>query len=655
MVLDAGLVAPISAQTHYATSPIPNQYKQRYLAKQQDARYQAQLAAGYADAFKEVEKDLDRLMARVAAGEEGLSFDLQERRMRTLLSQYQTAIKAYTSDVLSMVHSSRQGALQDALSSGKGLVGGSMGRAPTGVMAATYFDSNTWGKINTQAYNAVTSMFAETQAPLRALMAQLGDDTMRLVRTELQRGILLGRNPLKIASRIKAGTSNIALARARLIARTEFHRAYRMANREQWARSDVVKGWTWLAKLDGATCGICVAMAGTQHGPLDYLDGHPGCRCVMVPLTKTWAELGFAEPGQYWDVPEGALVQSGADWLRGLGGAESARTLKRLFGPTRYQSVLPRILAGEDLGAIMRSFLEQRQSAIWGPMKALRPLGLKTPPPPPVSTLSNRNTSTSPIAHDAFIREATATDAAWHAAGPDSTRKLNDLLKTDEYLRQIVDTDWASDLYTKAVGPAVGVKAWANLTEAERIAYLRGAGETQLLAAVNEISRIWQGTSADHNANALAFQKAVADEFGLAYGDHLTNNYVWKTIENEKVELYRVVARATYQLTQELLESRGIEYVYLARGQGYSAFPQFRYESVGYHENADFHLQPASSFSSSLSTADQFKDVTVTMRVHRTNVLSLAGHGFGTGYENEWLLLGGTYHGRVTKVSDYGA
>ena len=114
-------------------------------------------------------------------------------------------------------------------------------------------------------------------------------------------GTVQGRNPREMAARMVRevkGVFNGGLTRAMVIARTEMIDAYRNAQHEfDKANRDVLAGWQWQAELSDRTCRSCLAMHGTLHdidepGPLDHHQG----RCDRVPVTKTWAELGFTTP-----------------------------------------------------------------------------------------------------------------------------------------------------------------------------------------------------------------------------------------------------------------------------------------------------------------------------------------------------------------------
>lgn len=127
----------------------------------------------------------------------------------------------------------------------------------------------------------------------------LASDAQAAIRRELRRGIATGTNPRVAAARAVRGIEdqwNGGIARASTIARTEMIDAHRAAARRvQEANTDVLAGWEWVAHLgDRRVCRACLSQHATRHdvtepGPL----GHPNCRCARVPVTKTWAELGF--------------------------------------------------------------------------------------------------------------------------------------------------------------------------------------------------------------------------------------------------------------------------------------------------------------------------------------------------------------------------
>jgi hypothetical protein len=128
----------------------------------------------------------------------------------------------------------------------------------------------------------------------------LADDVVRVMKKELIRGIAVGDNPRRTAGRIvkqTEGRFNGGLTRAMVIARNEVldsHRAAAKVADEQSA--DLMAGWRWGSSLSARTCPSCLANHGTLHpisepGPIDHHQG----RCARIPVTKSWAGLGFPD------------------------------------------------------------------------------------------------------------------------------------------------------------------------------------------------------------------------------------------------------------------------------------------------------------------------------------------------------------------------
>lgn len=150
--------------------------------------------------------------------------------------------------------------------------------------------------------NQVAAVVNRTAQQIHAVTWPLSSSAVEAMKSELIRGMAMGRNPRTIAAQMLArleGAFNGGLARALNIARTEILDGFRSAAAlSQAANADVLRGWVWHAELTRRTCASCWAMHGSEHpldepGPSDHQSG----RCSRTPLTKSWKELGF-------DIPE---------------------------------------------------------------------------------------------------------------------------------------------------------------------------------------------------------------------------------------------------------------------------------------------------------------------------------------------------------------
>jgi SPP1 gp7 family putative phage head morphogenesis protein len=183
-------------------------------------------------------------------------------------------------------------------------------------------------------------------SPLAELFGKFGPDAARRVEAGLVQGLALGQNPAMIARRIRADVVETYTGRAQLIARTETHRIVRATSSAAYEASPVVGGWTWAAALDRRTCPACWAMHGTVHPADEVLAGHPGCRCVEVPILA-----------RLMDRPPAPGLEPGEELFARL----PADAQREILGPSKFEAYRS--------GEIRLPDLAQRQeSERWGPM-----------------------------------------------------------------------------------------------------------------------------------------------------------------------------------------------------------------------------------------------------------------------------------------------
>lgn len=199
-------------------------------------------------------------------------------------------------------------------------------------------------------------------SPLAQLAASLpGDGASRLGQALIE-GISRGRGPREIARNAKHALGG-NLSRALTIARTEQLRVYRQATRMTYEQNQsIVVGWRWTAAKDLRTCSACWAMDGTEHTWTETLDGHPNCRCAMVPLTaagetfglgtgpEAFRQLDPAVQDRIVGASAGAAIRSGQISLRDLVG----RSESEKWGTTRHVRRLSDAKKFGDKGAAFR-------------------------------------------------------------------------------------------------------------------------------------------------------------------------------------------------------------------------------------------------------------------------------------------------------------
>jgi HK97 family phage portal protein len=184
--------------------------------------------------------------------------------------------------------------------------------------------------------------FASDGTPLADLFAELGPDMSAQARTAIFSGVLAGENPRQIASRLD-GPLGSGRARALNVARTESLRAYREAARKNYeANADILQEQVWYSAVDERTCPACWAMHGTRHPLGAILDGHPQCRCTMIPVVK----------GEPYD------GETGAELFERLGAEEQ----EQILGPSIYELYQAGDVSISDLAV-------QESHERWGTMR----------------------------------------------------------------------------------------------------------------------------------------------------------------------------------------------------------------------------------------------------------------------------------------------
>lgn len=179
-------------------------------------------------------------------------------------------------------------------------------------------------------------------------------------------------------------------------------------------------------------------------------------------------------------------------------------------------------------------------------------------------------------------------------------------------------------------------------------------------AAVSNMIQTWAGTSDSNNPLSLAMQLAVRDEFDLPAsavkaleGRDAGAMTVAERLYGENRAAFRAFVRAQYDETQAWLADHGITHVYLYRGQGYPGGGESGIRHID--------LQPASSFSYTLSTSHRFRrNLSIAARVPAERIIGTARTGWGCHNETELVVLAGdsgadeagAYFGGITPTDE---
>ena len=208
---------------------------------------------------------------------------------------------------------------------------------------------------------------------LRQWVGDLADTDRKALLSAINIGLVEGESIPNIVKRV-GDRLGITQAQATAIVRTAVnHVSNHAANEVAKANSDINKGVKWVSTLDGRTTALCRARDGKVY-PLDSgprPPGHFNCRSRIVPVLKSWQQLGLKGD----DLPVGVRASMNGDvpgditygeWLRKQPRAFVFETLGRkkgqlfLDGDLAIDRFVDR--AGAELSLVQ---LRARESAAW--------------------------------------------------------------------------------------------------------------------------------------------------------------------------------------------------------------------------------------------------------------------------------------------------
>ncbi len=147
---------------------------------------------------------------------------------------------------------------------------------------------------------------------------------------------IVGTEPLKF----RDGALELSRRQARSVVGAAVQHAGAMARKATYEEnSDIIKGEVWTATLDSRTCPQCQALDGEEfplgEGPQAPIHLGP-CRCVRVPVLKSWKEMGFDVdelPASTRASMDGQVADdlTYGEWIK----RQSAAVQDEALGPTR--------------------------------------------------------------------------------------------------------------------------------------------------------------------------------------------------------------------------------------------------------------------------------------------------------------------------------
>lgn len=284
------------------------------------------LTRAWVDAWDELLPEFqdayDDLVTKAADGTLSRSTVSRHDRLRAALDQAEAMLEELARETSEVAIRDLPGAVRDATATHAAIGQAQLPQGPA-VVGVTF---------DRLAVGSLDAIVERTTQRIHASTRYLSDDAIVKMKSNLIRGISVGANPRRVASKMvreTEGLFNGGLTRAVAIARTEMLDAHRESTRQSGIlNDDLLSGWAWHAQFDTRTCPSCLSNHGSLHpvdefGPIDHVQG----RCVRIDVTKSWKELGFNV-----DIPEPkSAIQDAETWFNGLDDVSKVS----IMGPTR--------------------------------------------------------------------------------------------------------------------------------------------------------------------------------------------------------------------------------------------------------------------------------------------------------------------------------
>lgn len=305
--------------------------------------------------FKQLERELVEVLARIDPGSPQVD-TYRMRRVQKLLNQVRNTIKAS--------YSSYGQALSSDLRGVSRLEATAVADELNGVLRA---EVASVGLPASTVRSIVTNTLIEGDVLSGWLSRQSAAFQQRL-QTEMNIGALAGESVPQLTQRIRGtrvpsaprgtytgGIMNTTTREAEALARTSIQQIANTSRMEAYKQNaDIIKGVQALVTLDLRTSEICISRSG---GAWDLKTGQPlpqstvkfafpgpppwhwNCRTTLIPITKSWDELGARTQNK---LPEGTQAsmdgQVAGDltyeqWLR----KQTTARQREVLGPTKYK------------------------------------------------------------------------------------------------------------------------------------------------------------------------------------------------------------------------------------------------------------------------------------------------------------------------------
>lgn len=320
-----------------------------------EARATAEMTRLYRGVFEITLKRLEIVRAEIAreiadGKTPGPSRVFEKNRLQSLLEQTDSELAKFARGAQNLITARQAGVAALAQIHAAELGRVALGPIPKGATAPK------WAKLPGAALEDLAGISGDG-APLSKILGQLSKAGAGAVREVMLSGIAQGQTPEMLARQLSQNLG-APFARSLTVLRTEDMRAYRLSQTRAFvANRDVIAGVEWFASLSFDTCASCLANHGRRFSASYVMESHPNCRCVLVPVTKSWAELGFPNAS---GAPSN-IAETGAAWFE----KQSDEIKSKILGKSGFE-------AFSEHGLSLDDFNGRRENETWGAMHQTR-------------------------------------------------------------------------------------------------------------------------------------------------------------------------------------------------------------------------------------------------------------------------------------------
>ena len=298
-------------------------------------RYEAGVRAEILSMLDTLGRDLVKELA--GAGLDTPRTDWQRARLRELLGTTESQI----GDAFGAITDHHAASMADIIDANTGILVLALNEAA----GAELLQGMKW---TLQQLKALVDGSLVEGAPSADWWARQGADLQNAFTDQMRQGMLRGEGVGQLTQRVK-GLLDTSTRNAEALVRTSALAANNAAQLATYKENaDVIGRLQWTATLDPRTCVRCGSQDGQSWAlgePHTVPPLHWNCRCVCVPITKTWAELAKknkALAAEMDKIDPGVRSSMGGyvsgnttweSWLKGLPRDEQADIL----GPARLK------------------------------------------------------------------------------------------------------------------------------------------------------------------------------------------------------------------------------------------------------------------------------------------------------------------------------